>query len=279
MRDMRIAAPGSAGAPLSNYTRVAFTAANRPACIFFYGVQAKSCHAYLPGFDFYRQSTPLAGSSWGPAAGRGAPAFNLPTPKLSGSRHILPDLDASILIVAGQVGYVSQGTLVDFPGRGRVIVTHDHFIEGALAPNSALFYKQKGGESFSGYVDLARSRPDANSYPEINIIPVGDAAEMEDPKAVRPAPLAVVKNIRVNDRVDVVYNAAIETGKMEIKYASMRVTKVSEHAIQVADPQNLINPGDSGGAVYFNGELIGVIWSIGNYDFGPAANISILRAN
>ena len=51
-----------------------------------------------------------------------------------------------------------------------------------------------------------------------------------------------------------------------------------QSALQVFDLEHVINRGDSGGAVYFDGELIGVLWSIGEYDFGPGVNVSLLQA-
>jgi len=46
-------------------------------------------------------------------------------------------------------------------------VTHDRFNEGALAPDSALFYREKSRDGFSGFVGLHQNRPDGSSYPEI----------------------------------------------------------------------------------------------------------------
>jgi len=54
----------------------------------------------------------------------------------------------------------------------------------------------------------------------------------------------------------------------------MRKCRVEERA-PLAD--RLINKGDSGGAVYFDGELIGVLWSIGEYGYGPGVNVSLLN--
>jgi hypothetical protein len=99
----------------------------------------------------------------------------------------------------------------------------------------------------------------------------------DEAAGVRSAHPAVIRRIREGDRLELVYDDGVAPGEFILQVASLVVSDVSEHAVQVADPQHLINKGDSGGAVYFNGMLVGADWSIGEYGGGQGVNISLLE--
>jgi hypothetical protein len=47
-----------------------------------------------------------------------------------------------------------------------------------------------------------------------------------------------------------------------IAQRDFQVVQIKDGIAQLADPGLVINSGDSGGGVYFNGKLVGNIWSI-----------------
>jgi hypothetical protein len=208
--------------------------------------------------------TAAAGSDLIKLNGRPAPAMPL------------PNLDASVQLVVGPVGAPSQGTIVFIPGEGHVIITHDHFTSPALDERDDLYIKEHGETVFTGHIDIAADRPDGARYEDVNIIRLG---EMNLPRQSGTAAIASsesIAGIRVGDWVQVVYNAGTQSGEFVLKVALLQVTFTGDTTIQVYDPHRLINKGDSGGAVYFDGELIGVLWSIGEYGYGPGVNVSLL---
>jgi hypothetical protein len=189
----------------------------------------------------------------------------------------VPALDASVQLVVGPVGAPSQGTIVRLPGEGYALVTHDHFTSPALDERDDLYIKENGEPYFTGHVDITSRRPDASRYAEVNIISLGEDATSLVRTTATIAPAETIAGIRVGDWVQVIYNAGDEAGTFDLQVASLQVTQIGETALQVYDPGRLVNKGDSGGAVYINGELIGVLWSIGEYGYGPGVNISLLR--
>lgn len=62
---------------------------------------------------------------------------------------------------------------------------------------------------------------------------------------------------------------------------NFQISEVKDSLIQLADPDRLIQPGDSGGGAYWDGKLIGNIWSINlDSDHQPMGsfNIALLPA-
>lgn len=75
------------------------------------------------------------------------------------------------------------------------------------------------------------------------------------------APIAsqrTIKRLRVGDSVDVVY---WDDARSKIAVAKFQIKAFKDGSVIVLnDPTNIINGGDSGGGVFYNGKLIGNTW-------------------
>jgi hypothetical protein len=71
-----------------------------------------------------------------------------------------------------------------------------------------------------------------------------------------------INGLQLGDMVDIAYwddaNGQVTTGQFSIS----DVNNLGNGAISVGDPLGILNPGDSGGGVYYHGQLIGNLWSI-----------------
>jgi hypothetical protein len=89
---------------------------------------------------------------------------------------------------------------------------------------------------------------------------------------VTPAPLAsqqTIDGILVGEYVDVVYQN--ETGQLFVGRFQVALNK--NGVIHISDPNLIMNEGDSGGGVYYQGELIGNSWSINGAGLNAIAKL------
>jgi hypothetical protein len=71
-----------------------------------------------------------------------------------------------------------------------------------------------------------------------------------------------INDLQLSDVVEIAYwddaNNRVASGQFSIN----DIGNLENGAISVDDPSGVLNPGDSGGGVYYKGELIGNLWSI-----------------
>lgn len=155
----------------------------------------------------------------------------------------------------------SLGTLVG----PDTIVTHNHFSPplGRL-PDEAFIFEDSIGRSIRWRaIDLKLMVIDAGTM----LIRLPAAAFVTSATVANPATL---RRLAAGAWLTATYwdNSATRTVQHDFQ-----ITQIDRATVKLADPGRLINPGDSGGGVYFNNELIGNIWSIDTDRQGDALGV------
>jgi hypothetical protein len=136
----------------------------------------------------------------------------------------------------------SLGTHV---GSGTV-VTHDHF---------------SGPVTSVTYTDSLGLQHRSNSLPKINRTFETSHLSFVNTKVAPAAPVAsasTIANLKQGDEIQVVY---YDNYLKTAEYFNTTITRINSTAFTFADPLQIINLGDSGGGIFFKGELIGNTWA------------------
>ena len=94
----------------------------------------------------------------------------------------------------------------------------------------------------------------------------GAAAPIASPK--------IILRLGVGDVVDIVYWDDTNNNFVRGQFTISNIDNLRNGGISVDDPGGLLNPGDSGSGVFFNGELIGNLWAI-NLN-GKTGHVSVI---
>lgn len=149
-----------------------------------------------------------------------------------------------------QVKETSLGTAIG----SNIILTHNHFDDslGAL-PNEVITFTDTAGKTIrvpiANLVLVPIDKGTLLIYLPADVVlnstPMGDLASAKQ--------LASGDWVRVNYWDDTANRFAQQR---------FQIIQIENGIATVADPQRLINPGDSGGGVYFDGNVIGNNWSM-----------------
>jgi hypothetical protein len=144
----------------------------------------------------------------------------------------------------------SLGTVVG----PNVILTHNHFgqLPGAHQ-NESMTFRGKNGERVQvQYADLETTPVDEGTM--LLRLPAG--------LTLPAAPLAdrsVIDRLAAGNWLTVIYWDDVNS---RIRQQSFQIAGIENGVVTLADPNRLINKGDSGGGVYYEGQLVGNTWSI-----------------
>ncbi|HPH98466.1 MAG TPA: RHS repeat-associated core domain-containing protein [Anaerolineaceae bacterium] len=153
---------------------------------------------------------------------------------------------------------VDDPSLLDEPGN-HTVYTHNHYQQDSknyLVLDSETKYQK---------VDI--------SYPIGDPVkPLSKNAEsrlmwVPDPisnSAAIVAPSRLINDLKKGDIVEIIFFDDMNSKITSIQGTISDVSNLKIGAITVITPINVINKGDSGGGVYFNGLLVGNIWSVKN---------------
>jgi hypothetical protein len=155
--------------------------------------------------------------------------------------------------------HTSLGTQVS----GNTVLTHNHFgspLNTYSAVDSTGFTQPLSGAASDPIgQDLVIDPTGVNTGQQTRLITfpnqlAGSSAQIASQRTIN--------DLQIGDMVDIVYwddaNSQITTGQFSIN----DVSNLGNGAVFVDDPLGILNPGDSGGGVYYNGQLIGNLWSI-----------------
>jgi hypothetical protein len=147
----------------------------------------------------------------------------------------------SIEIVQG----TSLGTIIG----PRLILTHNHFSGGlGTLPNETVTIIDSTGRSFPmRTTDVKQVAFDTGTLflqlPADISLPAASLADQ-----------ALAKQLTPDDWVTVNY---WDETTNQLAAKAFKFIQMKNGVVMLADPEHVINPGDSGGGVYFNGQLIG----------------------
>lgn len=146
----------------------------------------------------------------------------------------------------------SLGTVI---GQG-LIVSHDHFHPsiGHLDREAWYFTGETGATVRVEAAGVTRRLPGAEV--SVLVLPVTTGAPA-GPTAV--AAETTIAALKPGDRLTVAF---WEDAAGQFAQADLAVVAVAPSVITLADPGHLLNGGDSGGGVYYRGELVGNTWGL-----------------